>query len=74
LPRVLQLDGVWFAFPISDALTFILVLTLLIPQIRDLRRLDSSMKNDDLLYAQDGIRGLQPVAVTEEVKYRNLKM
>ena len=40
LPRFLQLDGVWLAFPISDVLTGILTLILLIPQIRELRRKD----------------------------------
>ncbi len=40
LPRFLQLDGVWLAFPIADALTFILALILLIPQIREFRRKD----------------------------------
>jgi putative MATE family efflux protein len=39
LPRYYQLDGVWLAFPITDALTFILVLALIIPQIRLFRRL-----------------------------------
>jgi putative MATE family efflux protein len=40
LPRFWQLDGVWLAFPIADVFTFILVLILLIPQIRELRRKD----------------------------------
>jgi len=40
LPRLLQLDGVWWAFPIADALTFTLTLVLLIPQIRALRSMD----------------------------------
>ncbi len=35
-----QLDGVWLAFPITDALTFILVLILLIPQIKMFRRME----------------------------------
>ena len=37
LPRFLQLDGVWWSFPIADALTVLLTLSLLIPQIRELR-------------------------------------
>ena len=41
LPRYMQLDGVWLAFPLADALTFLLTLALLIPQIRELRRLSS---------------------------------
>jgi putative MATE family efflux protein len=40
LPHYWQLDGVWLAFPFTDALTFILTLILLIPQIRELRRKD----------------------------------
>jgi len=38
LPPVLGLNGVWWSFPISDGLTFLLTLLLLIPQIRELRR------------------------------------
>jgi putative MATE family efflux protein len=39
LPNFWQLDGVWWAFPITDVLTFSLVLSLFIPQIRQLVRL-----------------------------------
>ncbi len=42
LPNYWQLDGVWLAFPITDALTSILVLALLIPEIKMFRR--SEMK------------------------------
>jgi putative MATE family efflux protein len=38
LPHYWQIDGVWLAFPITDALTFLLTLTLLIPQIKDFIR------------------------------------
>jgi len=41
LPHFLQLDGVWWAFPIADGLTFLLTLALLIPQIRELRGKDA---------------------------------
>jgi len=41
LPRFLQLDGVWWAFPIADALTVLLTLSLLIPQIKELRSMHS---------------------------------
>jgi len=44
LPRFLQLDGVLLAFPISDALTFILTLILFIPQIRELRSAGTAVK------------------------------
>jgi Na+-driven multidrug efflux pump len=43
LPRYLEVDGVWWAFPISDGLTFVLTVVLLIPQIRELRREGSSL-------------------------------
>jgi putative MATE family efflux protein len=38
LPNYWQLDGAWLAFPITDALTTILVLALLIPEIRMFRK------------------------------------
>jgi putative MATE family efflux protein len=37
LPNYWQLNGVWLAFPITDALTSILVLALLIPEIKMFR-------------------------------------
>lgn len=42
LPQFLGLDGVWLAFPITDTLTFILILILMIPQIITLRRMNAS--------------------------------
>jgi putative MATE family efflux protein len=44
LPRFLQLDGVWWSFPIADALTVLLTLSLLIPQIRELRSMHSQQQ------------------------------
>lgn len=38
LPRYLGLDGVWLAFPITDGLTVVLTVILLIPQIREFRK------------------------------------
>ncbi len=38
LPIYWQLDGAWLAFPITDALTTILVLALLIPEIKMFRK------------------------------------
>jgi putative MATE family efflux protein len=38
LPRFVELDGVWFSFPGSDALSFLLVCVLLIPLIRQFRK------------------------------------
>ena len=48
LPRFWQLDGVWLAFPITDVLTFMLTLILLIPQIRFFRKMEMSAKNVDI--------------------------
>jgi putative MATE family efflux protein len=38
LPHFWQLDGVWLAFPITDVLTVLLTVALLIPQLRDFRK------------------------------------
>jgi len=38
LPRFLQADGVWFSFPISDALAFVLTAALVVPQLREFSR------------------------------------
>jgi putative MATE family efflux protein len=38
LPQFLGLNGVWLAFPIADGLTFLLTISLLIPQILELRK------------------------------------
>ncbi len=38
LPRIWDMTGVWFAFPGTDVLTFLLTLGLLIPLIRQLRK------------------------------------
>ncbi len=48
LPHFWQLDGIWWAFPITDVLTFILTLILLIPQIRFFKRMEMSAKNADI--------------------------
>ncbi len=42
LPHYWQLDGVWLAFPVTDALTFILILSLFIPQVRQMVKLKES--------------------------------
>jgi Na+-driven multidrug efflux pump len=36
LPRYIKLDGVWWAFPFADILTFLLATTLVLPQIKEL--------------------------------------
>jgi len=38
LPRFLQTDGVWLAQPLADALSFIVVLLMLVPQMREFKR------------------------------------
>ncbi|MFC1953111.1 MATE family efflux transporter [Chloroflexota bacterium] len=38
LPKYLGVNGIWYSFPISDILSTLLTLGLLIPQIRSLRR------------------------------------
>ncbi len=38
LPRFLALDGVWYSFPASDTLTFLLIGTLLIPLLRQFKK------------------------------------
>jgi putative MATE family efflux protein len=38
LPRYMKLDGVWWAFPFSDLLTFLMTIALMIPQLRQLRK------------------------------------
>lgn len=38
LTSVWQLDGIWYTFPLTDALTALVILLLLIPLIRDLQR------------------------------------
>jgi putative MATE family efflux protein len=48
LPYYWQLDGIWWAFPITDALTFILTLILLIPQVVMFRRMRVSAKSMDV--------------------------
>jgi putative MATE family efflux protein len=42
LPRFLQLDGVWWAYPIADVFTITLILILLIPQVKELRSMHLS--------------------------------
>jgi putative MATE family efflux protein len=40
LPHFWQLDGIWLAFPMTDFLTFMLTLTLLVPQIHKLQKMN----------------------------------
>jgi len=45
LSHFLRIEGVWLAFPITDFLTFVLVMILVIPQIRMFRSKSIAMKN-----------------------------
>jgi putative MATE family efflux protein len=58
LPGFWQLDGVWLAFPITDALTAVLVVVLLVPQIRMFRR--GGMRQ--------ALAGIQPASEPVEAK------
>jgi putative MATE family efflux protein len=72
LPRFLQADGVWFSFPVTDMLSFVLVVILIIPQIRELRRMNITAKHvGRIIHNEKGFQGLQPVVVAEEIKDRD---
>jgi putative MATE family efflux protein len=68
LPRFLQLDGVWWAFPIADVLTLLLTLALLIPQIRELRGMDLLAKRGELLLSPERLNGVKSGDVTSRIK------
>jgi Na+-driven multidrug efflux pump len=44
MPGFMGLDGVWWAFPITDFLTFVLVLCMLTPLWFELKRLNTTAK------------------------------
>jgi putative MATE family efflux protein len=44
LPRFLELDGVWWAFPITDFMTFALVMSMLIPVLLEMRKQNLAQK------------------------------
>jgi Na+-driven multidrug efflux pump len=52
LPRFLQLDGVFWAYPIADALTVLLTMALLIPQIKELRSMHSKQQMEHSSFLQ----------------------
>ena len=68
LPQFLQLDGVWLAFPIADALAFLLTLALLLPQIRELRSMDLSAKRGGLLLRPEHCGEVKSGGVTSGIK------
>ncbi len=68
MPRFMGLDGVWWAFPISDFLTFLLVLGLLAPVWFELRRLNSKQKKQAETSAGDTGKdaGIDPARAVAE--------
>jgi len=68
LPHFLQLDGVWLAFPIADALTFLLTLALLIPQIREFRRMDLLAKRGELPRRLESFNVIKSGGITSGIK------
>ena len=66
LPRYLQLDGVWLSFPVTDVLTLILVLILIIPQIQELRKMNLTAKEKNPSRVFGSSQDIQPVAITGE--------
>jgi len=68
LPRFWQLDGVWLAFPITDALSFLLTLALLIPQIRELKSADLLAGKGQPLLRREGLDEIEAGGLPGEVK------
>jgi putative MATE family efflux protein len=60
LPRMWQLDGVWLAFPFSDALAAVLTVGLLIPIFRQFNR--EAKKEDEKMRAQEASEQLLETA------------
>ena len=56
LPRFLQLEGVWYAFPVADGLTFVLTVILTIPIIREFRRAAASSKTTEKQLVEAAVR------------------
>jgi Na+-driven multidrug efflux pump len=60
LPNFWQLDGVWYAFPITDGLTFILTLALFIPQIRQLQKARRDAESGRAPALSGHLKGMMP--------------
>ncbi len=52
LPRFLGTDGVWLAHPVSDVLSFFLVLFFLVPHLREMKRRQMG-RETEVLHATD---------------------
>ncbi|MDP7525867.1 MAG: MATE family efflux transporter [Dehalococcoidales bacterium] len=48
LPKYLGINGIWYSFPIADALSSILTLGLLIPEIRSLRKARAGTADEEV--------------------------
>ncbi|MDP6632317.1 MAG: hypothetical protein QGI51_02290, partial [Dehalococcoidales bacterium] len=48
LPKYLGINGIWYSFPIADALSSILTLGLLIPEIRSLRKTRAGTADEEV--------------------------
>ncbi len=46
LPKFIGLDGVWWAFPLSDFMSFVLVFFMLLPVWMEIRRMDSARRHE----------------------------
>ncbi|MFC1906428.1 MATE family efflux transporter [Chloroflexota bacterium] len=46
LPNFWQIDGIWLSFPIADGLSFALTLTLLIPQVRTIKKAELTARGE----------------------------
>ena len=65
LPRFLQVDGIWLAFPIADVLSAILVLVLVVPLLRDFRR-KRDLQAQEIALAREKTMDSEPVPVSAE--------
>jgi putative MATE family efflux protein len=70
LPRFWQLNGVLMAFPITDALTFMLTLILIIPQIRELRNADLLVKRGGPISSSERFDGVKAGGFTNGIEYK----
>jgi putative MATE family efflux protein len=56
MPRFMGIDGVWWAFPLTDGLTFIVTVALIIPQINQLRRAEKQVADGQTAQAKQSGR------------------
>ena len=68
MSRFMQMEGVWLAFPITDALTMILTIILLIPQIKRFRSGDVPVKMEPFPLRPEQFGGLKTDDIQGRVK------